>query len=178
MRLLDKEGFERYWETVGDGEERTFTIEDEGRRRTRAQEKFFHGPVLKPFIEAGYRKQEAKDMLCLMFIPEDVHQLDGSIVQVPGRTSRLNVSEYNALIDSCIQLAAEQGWVIEDSDEWKAKQQQKEPRGSYKLTLAEQDAIRQQVAAGESQRSVAESFGLSHSTVKRVVRGDQGSVSA
>ena len=105
----------------GDGEDLQIHIEEVGRKRTRAQEKFFHGPVLKAFEAFGYRKQEAKDMLCLRFIPQEVHQMDGSVV-LPGRTSTLKVEEYNDLIEQAIQLAAENGQIVLDGAEWRARQ--------------------------------------------------------
>jgi hypothetical protein len=169
LKLFERADFDRALATFPDGVEFELSLEEVGRKRTRAQEKFWHGPCLAPFIDAGYAKQEAKDMLMLMYDPQEVHQLDGSIVLVPGRTSKYTVGEYNALIEWTIRLAAEQGWVIEDADVWREQQEKKDARGSYKLTAAEMKAIRQQVAAGESQRSVAASFGLSHSTVKRVL---------
>ena len=60
-------------------------------------------------------------MLCLLFIPREVHQLDGRLVIVPGHTADLKVEEFNDLIDSCIQLAAEHDLYIEDSAEWRKK---------------------------------------------------------
>lgn len=72
----------------------------------------------------GYRKQEAKDMLCLRFIPRDIRLLDGSIVRVPGHTTDLDREEYSELIDASIQLAAEEGQVVKDATEWREAERQ------------------------------------------------------
>ena len=70
----------------------------------------------------GYHKQEAKDMLALHLIPVDVRQLDGTIVRVPGHTAALTKQEFTDFIDACLQLAAEQGLVIEDAEKWLTRQ--------------------------------------------------------
>lgn len=119
MKIYDREGFDRILAGYGDGEDLQLTIEEVGRKRTQAQNRFFHGPILTAFMSLGYAKQEAKDLLCLMFIPREVRQMDGTIVLVPGHTSDLKVEEFNGLIDSCIQLAAEQDIYIADAAEWR-----------------------------------------------------------
>lgn len=119
LKIYDREGMDAVLAEYGDGEDLQFTIEEAGRKRTQAQNRFFHGPILKAFEAVGYRQQEAKDMLCLRFIPQEVKLLDGSIVMVPGHTSALKLEEFNDLIDACMQLAAEQDIYIKDSDEWK-----------------------------------------------------------
>src|SRR4051812_30035367 len=91
LKLYDIASFNQALAQFGDGEDLDLTIKPVGRMRTRAQEKFFHGPVLKAFEPLGYRKDEAKEMLCLRFIPQEIHQLDGTVVVVPGRTSKLKV---------------------------------------------------------------------------------------
>lgn len=125
LKVYDLESFTRMFAEFGEGEELDLTIRPVGRLRTRAQERFFHGPVLKAFYPLGYRKQDAKDMLCLKFIPQEIHLIDGSVVLVPGRTSTLKVDEYNELIEQAIQLAAENGQVVLDGAEWRAQQAQK-----------------------------------------------------
>lgn len=119
LKIFDRAGLDKLIAQYGDGEDLQLHIEDVGRRRTQAQNRFFHGPVCKAFQETGLHKQEAKDMLCLMFIPREVHLLDGSTVRVPGHTSDLKVEEFNEFIDACIQLAAENDLYIEDADEWR-----------------------------------------------------------
>lgn len=119
LKVYDREGMDALIAEYGDGEDLQFTIDEAGRKRTHAQNRFFHGPILKAFEPLGYRKQEAKDMLCLRFIPQEVRQLDGTIALVPGHTSALKVGEFNDLIESCIQLAAEQDCYIQDADEWR-----------------------------------------------------------
>lgn len=120
-KIFDLDGFNAVLAEYGDGEDFHISIEEVGRLRTRAQEKFFHGPVLKAFEPLGYRKDEAKEMLCLRFIPQEIHTIDGEVVVVPGRTSKLKVDEYNDLIEQAIQLAAENGQVVMDGAEWRAK---------------------------------------------------------
>lgn len=123
-KIFDIQGFNSLLAEFGDGEDGVIHVDEAGRKHTRAQEKFFHGPVLKAFMREGRGKQEAKDMLCLMFIPHDILMLDGSIVRVPGSTSKLNVEDYNDLIEQSIQLAAENGQVVMDGAEWRARQAQ------------------------------------------------------
>lgn len=121
LKIFDREGFDAVAAAYGDGEDLQLTIEEVERKRTKAQNRFFHGPVLKAFEELGWRQQEAKEMLCLMFIPEEIRLPDNSIVRVPGHTSKLNVEQFNDLIESCIQLAAENGQIVMDATEWRAK---------------------------------------------------------
>lgn len=128
-KIFDLAGFNAVLAQYGDGENFHLHIEEPGRKRTRAQEKFFHGPVLKAFMSGGRGKQEAKDMLCLMFIPRDILMLDGSIVRVPGSTSALNVEDYNDLIDQSIQLAAEIGVVVLDGSAWRAQRAHEARKG-------------------------------------------------
>lgn len=120
LKIFDLEGFNAVLAEYGDGEDLQLHVEEVGRKRTQAQNRFFHGPILKAFMTTGLYQQEAKDMLCLMFIPREVRQLDGSIVKVPGHTSDLKVDEFNLLIDQCMQLAAENDIYIMDGDEWRA----------------------------------------------------------
>lgn len=121
MKLLDRDEFDRGCRQFMDGEEVELSLESVGAKHTTAQQRFFHGPVLKAFAALGYHKQEAKDMLALMFIPDEVRQMDGTVVRVPGHTSKLKKDEYTAFIEQCIQLAAENEQYVEDSDEWLKK---------------------------------------------------------
>lgn len=121
LKIFDRDGMDAVIAQYGDGEDLQLSIEEVGRKRTQAQNRFFHGPILKAFAELGWRKQEAKDMLCLRFIPQECRQLDGSVVLVPGHTSDLRVHDFNELIDACIQLAAENDIYIEDADEWRQR---------------------------------------------------------
>lgn len=119
LKIFDRMLFDQQFAQFGEGEDLNLTIEEVARTRTLAQNRFFHGPVLAAFAELGYRKQEAKDMLCLHFIPQDVRDIDGLVVRVPGHTATLSVHEFNDLIDSCIQLAAENGVVVQDGEAWR-----------------------------------------------------------
>lgn len=125
LKLFDRGDFDRGLARFMDGQELDLTIEESAIKRTNAQNRFFHGPILKAFSSLGYHQQEAKDMLCLMFIPQDIALPDGSLARVPGHTSALTVAEFNALIDSCIQLAAENDIYIEDVAEWRAQHRAK-----------------------------------------------------
>lgn len=107
----------------GEGEAVVLSVESEEEHRTNAQNRFFHGPILKAFMTLGYHQQEAKDMLALRLIPNEITLLNGSVVRVPGHTSALSKEAFTRFIDACIQLAAEQGLVIKDVDEWRAQQQ-------------------------------------------------------
>lgn len=119
LKIFDRQGFDAVVAAYGDGEDLQLHVEEVGRRRTYAQNRFFHGPILKAFMSTGLHKQEAKDMLALMFIPQEVHLLDGTIARVPGHTSDLKVDEFNDFIDACLQLAAENDIHIEDVAEWR-----------------------------------------------------------
>lgn len=123
LKLLDEASFKAEWARVGEGQEIELTFGEVSLapKRTRAQEKFFHGPILKAFMTLGMGKEEAKAVLCLRFIPREVHQLDGSIVIVPGSTSKLSKKDYTELINECIQQAAELDLFIEDADEYRKK---------------------------------------------------------
>lgn len=122
LRLFDRRSFDDGLRQFGDGEDLILRVETAEAGRTRAQEKFFHGPVLKAFMSLGYTKQEAKDVLALRFLPREVRRLDGSVVIVPGHTSRLTKADYTAFIESCIQLAAELDLYIADAEEWRQQQ--------------------------------------------------------
>lgn len=121
LKLFNREAFEKACYEFPDGFDGELIIQEVGKQRTSAQNRFFHGPVLKAFMELGYAKQEAKDMLCLRFLPQEVRTMDGDVVVVPGHTSALKVKEFNEFIESCIQLAAENDLYIEDADRWRAK---------------------------------------------------------
>lgn len=124
LKIYDREGMDAVLSEYGDGEDLQLHIEEVGRKRTQAQNRFFHGPICKAFMSTGLHHQEAKDMLALMFIPKECRTLDGSIVIVPGHTSELKVEEFNDFIDACIQLAARHEIYIEDGDEWRARRAQ------------------------------------------------------
>lgn len=112
----------RFVEQMGDGEEIALTLDLPHIGRTRAQEKFFHGPILKGFMQAmDYAKQEAKDYLALLFIPVDLRLPDGTYVRVPGHTSALSKEDYSGFIEACIRHAAEHDIYIEDASEWLRK---------------------------------------------------------
>lgn len=130
LKIYDRDEFDRGLAQFGDGEELDLIIRPVGRIRTRSQERFFHGPVLKAFETLGYRKQEAKEMLCLKFIPQELRLIDGTIVLVPGHTAKLKVDEYNDLIEQAIQLAAENGQLVLDGGQWRAQQAQKARKAS------------------------------------------------
>jgi len=119
LKLFNLDMFNRALYAMPDGLDLELIIQEVGKQRTSAQNRFFHGPVLRAFMDLGYRKQEAKDMLCLRFIPREVKTMDGEVVTVPGHTSELKVKEFNELIESCIQLAAENDIYIKDAQEWR-----------------------------------------------------------
>lgn len=125
LKLFNREAFERACGDFPDGFDGELVIQPVKRARTSAQNRFFHGPICKSFLDAdlGYRTvQEVKDMLALMFIPLDIKLPDGSIARVPGHTSSLSVKAFNEFIEQCIQLAAENDIFIMDSDDWRKKQ--------------------------------------------------------
>jgi hypothetical protein len=126
-KIFDLAGFNAVLAEYCDGEDFYIHIEEPGRQRTRAQNRFFHGAILKAFAETFNGTAEAKTELCLRFLPQEHVRPDGSIVIVPGHTSSLNVEDFNAFIESCIQLAAENDIYIKDGAEWRA-QQAKEAR--------------------------------------------------
>lgn len=121
LKLFDLKSFEQACGQFADGEELVLELRTPEQKRSLAQNRFFHGPILSAFMTLGYHKQEAKDMLALHLIPQEVRQLDGSVVRVPGHTSELSKEEFNDFIDACLQLAAENDLIVEDSDQWRRK---------------------------------------------------------
>jgi hypothetical protein len=120
-KIFDLAGFNAVLAEYGDGEDFQIHIEEVGRMRTRAQNRFFHGPILKAFAETWDSTAEAKTELCLLYLPVEHKRPDGTIVIVPGHTSALNVEDFNAFIECCIKLAAENGIYIKDAGEWRAE---------------------------------------------------------
>lgn len=123
LKLLDKGEFDYGLSKFIDGQELVLHVEEVGRKRTHAQNRFFHGPILKAFAELGWTAEDTKIELCLRFLPVEHVRPDGSVVILPGHTSTLNVEDFNRFIDSCIQFAAEHDVYIQDADEWRAKHQ-------------------------------------------------------
>lgn len=119
LRFLDGSWFSGIVAAFAEGEEIDLFMETASAKATAKQRRFFHGPVLKAFIGLGWEKADAKRELCLRYIPIDHHRPDGTVVTVPGHTSDLSVEEYDRLIESCIQLAAEMGEVVMNADEWR-----------------------------------------------------------
>lgn len=129
LKVHDRDGMDQYIALFGDGEDLELTLEPASRRRTSKQNRFFHGPVVTAFMrmDLGYRtREEVKDMLCLLFIPRECRQMDGSVVVIPGHTHQLDVEAFNNLIEQCIQLAAENNQVVLDGQDWLAQQRQVE----------------------------------------------------
>jgi hypothetical protein len=119
LKIYDLKGFNEVVAAYGDGEDLSLAIHPVGRVRTQAQNRFFHGPILRAFQTLGYHQQECKEMLCLRFIPQEIRRLDGTTVLVPGHTSDLTVEQFNDFIDSVIELAAELDIIIEDAAAWR-----------------------------------------------------------
>lgn len=117
MVLSDKDGFDREWATVGEGEQRILEIREESVKRTDRQNKFWHAVVIPAFAEhCGYRNDEMKEALSLALIPKTVRSLDGTEMTVPGHTSELSVKQFNELIERAQQLGAEMDIYIPDPD--------------------------------------------------------------
>lgn len=125
LHLLAKAEWDRGVSQFMDGQELVLTVEEAGRKRTAAQNRFLHGPVVAGFVELGWSEEDTKIELCLRFLPVEHTRPDGSIVIVPGHTSGLNVEEFNRFLDKCIQFAAENDVYIKDADEWRRTHQPK-----------------------------------------------------
>ena len=96
----------------------TLRIEIEQRKRSHAQNRFWHGIVIPLFAEhCGNSLAEMKDALSLELIPRTVHALDGTEKTIPGHTSSLSVEQFNDLIARAQQLGAEMGIYIPDPNE-------------------------------------------------------------
>ncbi len=127
LKVHDLAGMNDYIAQFGDGEDFDMMIEPAVLKGTTKMRRYFHGAVLKAYMKHGWRKQEAKDMLCLRFIPQDIRLPDGSTVRVPGHTSTLSKEDYIELIDASIQAAAEDvGEVVLDGAEWLAQRRQEQ----------------------------------------------------
>lgn len=81
-------------------------------RRTAAQNRLFHGPILDAFAR-HYRipTTDAKAILCLWFLPRRV-TVDGVTHTVPGSTAALTVAEMTTFLDCCLGLAVSRGISI------------------------------------------------------------------
>jgi hypothetical protein len=121
LTIYDPDGFMREFQQFGDGEDLELHIETIGRKRTHAQNRFFHGPILKAFREAFGDSVRAKTELCLRFLAVEHERPDGTIVIVPGHTATLTVKEFNTFIDDCLLYAAEHGIEIEDAEAWRER---------------------------------------------------------
>jgi hypothetical protein len=121
LKLFNREAFEKACYDFPDGFNGELIIQEQGRKRTSAQNRFLHGPVCKAFRELGWSDQDTKTELCLRFLPIEHSRPDGSVVIVPGHTSTLTVEEFNRFLDQVIQFAAEHDVYIEDSEQWRAK---------------------------------------------------------
>ncbi len=121
LKLFNREAFEKACYNFPDGFDGELIIQEQGRQRTSAQNRFLHGPVLKAFRELGWADVDTKTELCLRFLPVEHTRPDGSVVVVPGHTSTLKVPEFNLFLDQVIQWAAEHDVQIKDSDEWRIK---------------------------------------------------------
>ncbi len=84
--------------------------------RSSAQNRYWHGVVVKAFAEhCGYEFEEAKDALALKLLPIEVTDIQtGEVCVVPGHTSELNTKEFNDLIERAQRLGAELGLYIPD----------------------------------------------------------------
>ena len=121
LKLYDREAFERACYQFPDGFDGEIIIQEVGRQRTSAQNRFYHGPVLKAFRELGWADVDTKIELALMFLPVEHQRPDGTVVIVPGHTSTLKVDEFNRFLEQVIQYAAENDVYIEDSEQWRRK---------------------------------------------------------
>jgi len=121
LKLFNREAFEKALYQFANGVELELVIQEQGRKRTSAQNRFLHGPVCKAFRELGWSDQDTKIELCLRFLPVEHARPDGTVVIVPGHTSTLTVEEFNRFLDQVIQFASEHDVYIEDSDQWRAK---------------------------------------------------------
>lgn len=128
LKLYDRRTFEDALQQFGDGEDLELHLEVVGRKRTHAQNRFFHAAIIPAFADAYGGAARAKTELCLKFIPVEHVRPDGSVVIVPGHTSDLLVEEFNNLIDQCMQLAAENDIYIHSGEEWREQRRQQPKR--------------------------------------------------
>lgn len=121
LKLFNREAFEKALYQFPNGLDLELVIQEQGRKRTNAQNRFFHGPVCKGFRELGWSDEDTKIELCLRFLPIEHVRPDGEVVIVPGHTSTLTVEEFNRFLEQVIQFAAEHDVYIEDADQWREK---------------------------------------------------------
>lgn len=125
MKLFDKDGFDRAWAEVGEGEELQLTLSAPEVGRTRQQEKGFHAMVA-PWAKAeGHKIEDLKrDLLAEIFgLREHTDALSGLVVQllVEPRTSKLSKTKYNELIERTLEIAASCGHVLIAPSEWRER---------------------------------------------------------
>jgi hypothetical protein len=118
LQLSGRQLFEQAIRRFPDGHV-TVRIEVTRRKRSSAQNRFWHGVVIPLFAEhCGYDIADMKDVLALKLIPREVPDMStGEIHVVPGHTSELNVKEFNDLIERAQRLGAEMDIYIPDPGE-------------------------------------------------------------
>jgi NinB protein len=117
LRLSGRQGFDAAISRFPDGHV-VVTVKVARRKRSSAQNRFFHGVVIPLFAEhCGYELTEMKDALALELLPKEVVDVKtGEVRIVPGHTSELTTTQFNDLIERVQRLGAEMGIIIPDPD--------------------------------------------------------------
>jgi hypothetical protein len=117
LTARDRQLFEQAASQFADGYV-VFRMERARRKRTDAQNKFWHGVVIPLFAEhCGEHVEEMKRTLALELIPVETRKLDGTVIITPGHTSDLDVAQFNDLIKRAQELGASMDIYIPDPNE-------------------------------------------------------------
>lgn len=78
--------------------------------RSHAQNRYWWSVVVPIFSEyTGYEKDEAHDVLKMLFLREEKALPTGEVVDVPGSTARLSTAEFSDLVERVARWMAEHG---------------------------------------------------------------------
>jgi len=89
-----------------EGKDIDLTIEPHKKKRSNAQNAYFHAVIVKEISDyTGYETEEVKEMLKIMFLPHDVKMGD-KIIRVGRSTAALTTSEFEELNSQCRRWAS------------------------------------------------------------------------
>lgn len=107
-------------------------ITPQGAMKSRLQEKGFHA-MLRPWVSDGNRYDDLKQFLLaeIFGTMEVPNPLTGEIVLVlrEPHTSTLSRTKYSELIERTLQIAAENGYILEAPNEYTRRKEQKAKKG-------------------------------------------------
>jgi hypothetical protein len=103
---------ERWIGVVGrfEGQRVEVLLRRERRSRSLAQNRYWWSMVVPIFSEyTGYEKDEAHDVLKMLFLKTERVLPTGEIVEAPGSTAALSTAEFSELVERVARWMAERG---------------------------------------------------------------------